>query len=152
MKRGNVKSLSIAVLVDGKYSKNSETGLNEYSERSSEELEKFKTLIASAVGVDFRRGDNLEVVSLKFANENIFDEPESNEEWFKANLEHLLKTIIIGIIVVLIILLIVRPIIMHMLESGKKAALDFIPQYSEQDCFSYCTKFFNFFTRHTSNG
>jgi flagellar M-ring protein FliF len=68
---GRIKQLSIAILVDGLYDvKPKEEGSEEmvvnYSPRSEEELNKIKTLASSAVGIDSKRGDKLEVINMRF--------------------------------------------------------------------------------------
>ena len=63
---GRVNRISVAVLVDGSYSKN-EKGEMVYQERSKDQLERIATLVRSAIGFDQKRGDQVEVVNLKFA-------------------------------------------------------------------------------------
>src|SRR4029077_453597 len=64
---GRVNRISVAVLVDGNYSKN-EKGEMVYKERGKEELDRIATLVRSAIGFDQKRGDQVEVVNLKFAD------------------------------------------------------------------------------------
>ena len=54
------------MLVDGSYTKN-EKGEMVYQERSKEQLDRIATLVRSAIGFDQKRGDQVEVVNLKFA-------------------------------------------------------------------------------------
>ena len=63
---GRVNRISVAVLVDGSYSKG-EKGDLIYKERSKDELDRIATLVRSAIGFDQKRGDQVEVVNLKFA-------------------------------------------------------------------------------------
>jgi flagellar M-ring protein FliF len=63
---GRVNKISVAVLVDGSYTKN-EKGEMVYQERGKEQLERIATLVRSAIGFDQKRGDQVEVVNLKFA-------------------------------------------------------------------------------------
>jgi flagellar M-ring protein FliF len=63
---GRVNRISVAVLVDGSYSKN-EKGETVYQERSKEQLESIAALVRSAVGFDQKRGDQIQVVNLRFA-------------------------------------------------------------------------------------
>ena len=60
---GRVNRISVAVLVDGSYSKN-EKGELVYKDRSKEELDRIATLVRSAIGFDQKRGDQVEVVNL----------------------------------------------------------------------------------------
>jgi flagellar M-ring protein FliF len=63
---GRVNRISVAVLVDGSYIKN-EKGEMVYQERGKEQLDRIATLVRSAIGFDQKRGDQVEVVNLKFA-------------------------------------------------------------------------------------
>ena len=63
---GRVNRISVAVLVDGSYAKN-EKGEMVYQERSKEQLDRIAALVRSAIGFDQKRGDQVEVVNLKFA-------------------------------------------------------------------------------------
>jgi len=63
---GRVNRISAAVLVDGIYSKN-DKGEVAYQPRPKEELDRIATLVRSAIGFDAKRGDQVEVVNLRFA-------------------------------------------------------------------------------------
>ena len=63
---GRVNRISVAVLVDGSYAKN-EKGEMVYQERSKEQLDRIAALVRSAIGFDQKRGDQVEVVNLQFA-------------------------------------------------------------------------------------
>jgi flagellar M-ring protein FliF len=63
---GKVNRISVAVLVDGSYSKN-EKGEMVYQDRSKEQLDRIAVLVRSAIGFDQKRGDQVEVVNLRFA-------------------------------------------------------------------------------------
>ena len=54
------------MLVDGTYAKN-EKGEMVYQDRSKEQLDRIATLVRSAIGFDQKRGDQVEVVNLRFA-------------------------------------------------------------------------------------
>ena len=63
---GRVNRISAAVLVDGIYSKN-DKGEVAYQPRPKEELDRIAALVRSAIGFDAKRGDQVEVVNLRFA-------------------------------------------------------------------------------------
>ena len=63
---GRVNRISVAVLVDGIYGK-SEKGELLYQERSKDELDRIAALVRSAIGFDQKRGDQVEIVNLRFA-------------------------------------------------------------------------------------
>jgi flagellar M-ring protein FliF len=63
---GRVNRISVAVLVDGSYVKN-EKGEMVYQDRGKEQLDRIAALVRSAIGFDQKRGDQVEVVNLRFA-------------------------------------------------------------------------------------
>lgn len=64
---GRLKRLSVAVLVDGVYAR-SANGETQYQPRPQEELDRINALVRTAVGFDRTRGDQIEVVNLRFAD------------------------------------------------------------------------------------
>jgi len=63
---GGIRRLSVAVVVDGIYAADA-SGNSVYQPRSAEELAQITALVRSAVGFDERRGDQVEVANLQFA-------------------------------------------------------------------------------------
>ena len=63
---GRVKRISVAVVLDGTYSKN-DKGDIVYKPRSKEEIDQIAALVRSAIGFDQKRGDQVEVANLRFA-------------------------------------------------------------------------------------
>lgn len=64
---GRVNRVSVAVLVDGVYGKD-EKGEVTYKPRTKEELDTISQLVRSAIGFDQKRGDQVQVVNLRFAD------------------------------------------------------------------------------------
>jgi flagellar M-ring protein FliF len=127
---GRIKQLSIAILVDGLYDvKPKEEGSEEmivnYSPRSEEELNKIKTLASSAVGIDTKRGDKLEVINMRFSDEfATLPQKEKPLAWLQNEIENIVQTVVIGTVIILLILLVVRPVILRSLEMRKLAKND----------------------------
>jgi flagellar M-ring protein FliF len=65
---GRVNRISAAVLVDGTYSKDAK-GNVVYKPRSKQEIDRIAALVRSAIGFDAKRGDQVEVVNLRFAQD-----------------------------------------------------------------------------------
>ncbi len=116
---GEIKSLSIAVLVDGTYTKDEE-GVETYVPRSQDDLDQIATLVRSATGLDEGRGDVLEVINLQFAkvdtNEDILDA----SQMFGFNKDKLLdfaEILTVMIMILLVIVLVLQPMVNKLLAS-----------------------------------
>ena len=110
---GIVKRLSVAVLIDGRYSKNEQTGDMIYAERPQAEMDKLATLVRSAVGFNGDRGDIIEVVNMPFAGAEA--PPEEPLQLFfgfdKHDLLKMAQTLFLGIVGILVVLLVIRPLV-----------------------------------------
>jgi flagellar M-ring protein FliF len=62
-----IKRISLAVMVDGVETRGGD-GKSVWQPRSAEDLAHIQALVKSAVGYDQKRGDHIEVVSMKFAD------------------------------------------------------------------------------------
>ena len=115
--------MSVAVLVDGRYTTN-ENGEQVYTPRSDEELEQIEALVRSAVGFDEDRGDSVEVVNMAFAPVEFDYDPEENtilgfEKNEVLNTAEMIMLVVMGI---LIILLVLRPLVSSVVASQQAAA------------------------------
>jgi flagellar M-ring protein FliF len=63
---GNIKSMSVAVFVDGRYEAEEEGGDPAYTPLPEEELDQIARIVQTAVGLDVARGDRIEVVNMRF--------------------------------------------------------------------------------------
>lgn len=117
---GQVRRLSVAVLVDGTYQL-SKDAPPAYQPRSEQEIESIKALVRSAVGLDAVRGDTLEVVNMRFWSPE--DDIQKPEELFmgmtKDDLFRIAEMVVLGIVAVLIILLVIRPLISRAFEKAE---------------------------------
>jgi flagellar M-ring protein FliF len=122
---GAIKRLSVAVLVDGAYTANGAEKMT-YSARSPAELEQFKRLVQNAVGFDEERGDTVEVVNLRFANDPdaAAGVTESTLPFglTSADLVRLIQTAVLVIALIAALLLVVRPL-MRRAQSGPNSGL-----------------------------
>src|SRR5882757_8193169 len=118
---GRVKRISAAVLVDGSYGKN-EKGETVYQPRSKEELDRIAALARTAIGFDQKRGDQIEVVNLRFAETpaNVIPEPTGLMSFLTFTKDDVMHWIELGVMVLLalvVLLLVVRPLVRRILES-----------------------------------
>lgn len=112
---GEISRLSIAVVVDGTYAENAESGEVTYTPRTEEELERFRQLVANAVGYESARGDTIEVSNISFGGPEILPEPSLAEVILDYAIR-LGKPILNALLIFLFLILIVRPVILAMIR------------------------------------
>ncbi len=122
---GRVRKLSVAVLVDGIYSKQG----NEvsYQPRPPEELERISQLVRTAVGFDRQRGDQVEVVNLRFA-----EAPQAPTDLTEQTLMQQLLSFtredivrfaemgVIALLVLIVLMVVVRPLLKQVLAPDRE--------------------------------
>ncbi|MFM9890543.1 MAG: flagellar basal-body MS-ring/collar protein FliF [Rickettsiales bacterium] len=118
---GNVKKISIAVLVDGTYAADKD-GKEVYTPRSDEQIAKIKQLVESAVGYDANRGDNVEVINMQFATAAADMFAADPLEWLKQDMTSIIQTLVLGGVAILAILLVIRPLVARAIESAEIAS------------------------------
>jgi flagellar M-ring protein FliF len=125
---GRVNRISVAVLVDGSYSKN-DKGEMVYAERSKEQLDRIAALVRSAIGFDQKRGDQVEVVNLRFADAPSIvpvGEPAGWLGMFQFTKDDLMYGIELAVMLLLglvVLFMVVRPLVKRILASDPVAAL-----------------------------
>ena len=112
---GRVNRISAAVLVDGIYSKN-DKGEAVYQPRSKEEIDRIAALVRSAIGFDAKRGDQLEVVNLRFAETTPvpINEPTNWMSVFQFTKDDIMRGAELGVMSLLgliVLLMVVRPLV-----------------------------------------
>ena len=117
---GQVRRLSVAVLVDGVYAPAADGGKPAYQPRSEQEMESLKALVRTAVGLDAVRGDTIELVNMRFTTpEDEFAKPEAIFMGMgKDDIFRIAEMVVLGIVAVLIILLVIRPLITRAFEKA----------------------------------
>lgn len=115
---GEVRRLSVAVLVDGNYQANAE-GIEEYVPRTEQELDQIATLVRSAIGYDATRGDILEVVNMQFAAVETSDTPFDNTlfGFDKNKLLDAAEVLTVAIMIILVVLLVIQPMVGRLLAT-----------------------------------
>ncbi len=122
---GEIKRLSVAVLVDGTY-KTNEDGTKAYEPRPDAEIDKIAALVRSAIGFDSERGDTLEVVNMPFAEiDTSEDLPDNTFFGFDKNkLLDVAEVITVAVMIVLVILLVLQPMVGRLLTTEGGTGLD----------------------------
>lgn len=114
--QAQIRRISLAVLVDGIESRTAD-GSTSWQPRSAEELDRIGRLVKTAIGFDAKRGDQVEVVSMRFASATDALPAESHNLFGtaleKADLVHLAQTLLIGLVALAVLLLVVRPMILR---------------------------------------
>jgi flagellar M-ring protein FliF len=125
---GRVNRISVAVLVDGSYAKN-EKGEMVYQERSKEQLDRIAALVRSAIGFDQKRGDQVEVVNLKFAEAPAVPpvaEPTGLLGFIQFTKDDVMYVIELGVMMLLslvVLFMVIRPLVRRIIASEEIASL-----------------------------
>ena len=116
--------VSIAVMIDGVETAGAD-GTRTWAPRGQEEMARITSLVKSAIGYDEKRGDVVEVVSMRFAGETA-EAPEAagllGIKLDKPDVMRLVQTALFGMIGLLALLLVLRPMIMRLTALAPGAA------------------------------
>jgi len=125
---GRINRISAAVLVDGNYTKN-DKGEMVYQPRPKEEIDRIAALVRSAVGFDSKRGDQVEVVNLRFAESApvAFSDNSSWSSYLQFTKEDIMRGAELGVMALLgliVMFMVVRPLVRRIVtpEGGALAA------------------------------
>ncbi|MCX7856706.1 MAG: flagellar basal-body MS-ring/collar protein FliF [Deltaproteobacteria bacterium] len=79
---GDIKRISVAVVVDGKYevTKTKKGEEIKYIPRTDKEIEDIRRLVARAIGFNEERGDKIEVINMPFETESFAEEKAQMEK------------------------------------------------------------------------
>jgi flagellar M-ring protein FliF len=125
---GRVNRISVAVLVDGMYSKN-DKGEMVYTDRSKDQLDRIAALVRSAIGFDQKRGDQVEVVNLRFAEAPAvapINEPTGMLgllQFTKDDVMHFIELGVMMLLGLVVLFLVIRPLVKRILATEEIAAL-----------------------------
>ncbi|MBO4226808.1 flagellar basal-body MS-ring/collar protein FliF [Bradyrhizobium neotropicale] len=119
---GRVNRISVAVLVDGSYAKN-EKGEMVYQDRPKEQLDRIAALVRSATGFDQKRGDQVEVVNLRFAEAPSvapLNEPTGFLGMLQFTKDDVMYVIELGVMMLLglvVLFMVIRPLVKRILAN-----------------------------------
>ncbi len=133
---GNVKKLSVAVLVDGKqvHTTGAEGKVETKSEAwSTEKVKEFEAIVTGALALDKKRGDTLEVKNMDFVLED-FEEAQRilDQTANRAYMKNMIVYSIIGMVILLFFFFVVRPYIGWVTENTTDSVDTFLPQTIEE--------------------
>ena len=115
---GEIDRLSVAVMVDGVMEPDA-NGTETYRPRTDAEMEQIAALVRTAAGYDARRGDQIEVVNMRFVDPAEQFAEEVTWDFFgftKSDIMKLAEVLGLAVVAVLVILLLVRPMLAHLFE------------------------------------
>ena len=119
---GRVNRISVAVLVDGSYTKN-EKGEMVYADRNKEQLDRIAAVVRSAIGFDQKRGDQVEVVNLRFAEAPaVVLPPEPTGllgmlQFTKDDVMYVLELIMMMMLSLVVLFMVIRPLVKRILAA-----------------------------------
>lgn len=113
---GRVNKLSVAVMVDGTYTVDAETGESTYTERTPAEIAKLVALVKSAVGFDEKRGDTIEIASMQFSKDFGNGMQAGAFEFIKQDLQSVIQILVMGLVAIMVLMMVVRPLVKRALE------------------------------------
>lgn len=127
---GRVKRISVAVLVDGTYTKGNNNEVT-YAPRSKEDLERITALVRSAIGFNEKRGDMIEVVNLRFAEPAAMPQAAADTGFLsmlRFTTDDIMRFVEIGVMLILgllVLLFVIRPLVRRVItpEEGSAAAI-----------------------------
>jgi flagellar M-ring protein FliF len=125
---GRIKRISAAVLVDGSYAKN-DKGDVVYQPRSKEELDRIAALVRTAIGYDQKRGDQIEIVNLRFAEAPAapIQEPSggflSFLQFTKDDIMRAIELAVMALLGLVVVLFVVRPLVRRILTPEDPRAI-----------------------------
>jgi flagellar M-ring protein FliF len=107
---GQVRKISVAVMVDGIIEKNAE-GVEAWAPRPEPEIETLRTLVQSAIGFDAERGDTVTIESLQFtlAPDQGSLVESGSEGFLDLHGARLAQVGVLGVIVLALIFFVLRP-------------------------------------------
>jgi flagellar M-ring protein FliF len=121
-----IDRISLAVMVDGADTIGTD-GKHAWQPRPAEELDHITALVKSAIGYDEKRGDHVEVVSMRFTTEDASVAADNGGllglQFDKADLLNLAQTALFGAIGVLALLLVLRPMVLRITSVAPGALL-----------------------------
>ena len=121
---GRVNRVSVAVLVDGTYGKNDKGDIT-YQPRSKEEVEQISALVRTAIGFDQKRGDQVEVVNLRFAEAPATPIIEPSGwlaalQFTKDDIMRAIEMVVMGLLGFVVLIMVVRPLVRRVLAPEER--------------------------------
>jgi flagellar M-ring protein FliF len=123
---GRLKRVSAAVLVDGIYTKDAK-GNVVYQPRSKDEIDRIAALVRTAIGFDAKRGDQIEVANLRFAEppQQPAETPAGWMSYLHFTKDDIMSAAEMGVMAllgILVLFMVVRPLVRRILTPDETVA------------------------------
>lgn len=133
---GTVRKLSVAVMIDGKKTKTTDdkgVTTTKVEPWAPERVKEFEQMVASAVGLDKKRGDTLEIKNMEFTGED-FEEAQKliQDSERRMYIQNIIVYAVIALTIVLFFMFVVRPFIKWITENTLDSVESYLPQTIEE--------------------
>jgi flagellar M-ring protein FliF len=118
---GDVKKLSIAVLVDGTYVKDAK-GAETYQERSKKELEMLEDIVRKSAGVNAQRGDQVVVTSMPFQKQDGTDMVSASWTDKITPFLPIVKYLLVAVVALMAFILIIKPLLKNVAQAARQVS------------------------------
>jgi flagellar M-ring protein FliF len=133
---GGLERISVAVLVDGveqTINKDDGTSETKWTARSPEELQKYESLVKSAIGFNVARGDSVKIENIRFIPEDFSEAEKLLTSLERKKLLHsLFKWVLLGFSLALFFFIVVRPFMQWITDSFHDSVDDMMPRTIEE--------------------
>lgn len=132
---GTIKKMSVAVLVDGLYSKDpkSPDAPPVFQKWTEDKLGEFKAIVSSSVGLDAKRGDSIEIRNMEFRREELDNADAAIAAYErKKMMNHLIQYAVIGGVIALFFFFVVRPFMKWLTDNTVENMESFLPKTIEE--------------------
>lgn len=139
-----VQKLSVAVMVDGKRVPVLDEGgeplydeegfpVTKYERWSEAEINNFRDIVASSIGLQEDRGDQITIKNMEFAKEDLAAaEALLRQRENREIIKNLTKYLMIGVLITLLFFIVIRPFIQWVTENTVESIEDFLPKTIEE--------------------
>jgi flagellar M-ring protein FliF len=131
-----IHKVSAAVMIDGRrvQVKGADGAMSTQYERWSEaDLANFSAIVSSALGIDAKRGDQIVIKNMEFAQEDMASvEALMREKANRELIKNIVKYLTVGLAITLFFFLVVRPFIQWITDNTVETVEDFLPKTLEE--------------------
>jgi flagellar M-ring protein FliF len=126
---GEIQKISVAVLIDGNYSKN-EKGAEIYQPRPKKDIDTLEELVRKSAGINAARGDQVVVTEMPFSKVDAEQEPVAKTTWQEkiAVFSPLIKYFSGFIAVLAILLFFIRPWVKNIMAQDISRSVETVQQ------------------------